>query len=278
MPSQALAAHRLTLSAQEWSVLCTKAELPQPPGFDSQVPDDGTPATQEATDALFERGVLTGDEREPTASVAANLAVIVGGQVVVDVVMSVRHLGLRARFAITGELGASLLTLPDQAVELSMFPAASIGRELVRAVPGTDELARASDPVRAALAGPGTPPYGRLPLAALAEYGPAQRTTGTQGTAAVADRWGLTDVQRRLAGRLDSEVMGVLRAVVTGPARGAVAVAQIIWLATADGWLATHPVTAADGTREVVIEPVQRTDFASAVAPYLAELIGNNDD
>ncbi|MGC4893888.1 hypothetical protein [Micromonospora sp. DT31] len=278
MPTGTVAAHRLTLTAPEWSVLCALTQTPQPPGFDTGEDDVDPALRQEATDALSDRGVLVDGERQPAPPVAANLAILTGGPIVVDIAVSVRRRGLRARYALQGPLGASVLTLPDEAVELSMFPAASIGWELIRAVPDPTELARASDPIRLALAGAGAPPSGRIPLEVLAEYGPACRVAGSDGAAATTDRWQLTDAQRRLAARLDSEVTGVLRAVVTGRARGSAAVAQVIWLAAVSGWLATRPVTAADGTREVVITPAERTGFAAAVAPYLAQLIGDDND
>lgn len=53
----------------------------------------------------------------------------------IHIELSVGRRGLRAAYAVRALLGGSLFTLADYAVELSMFPAASLGRELVRAAP-----------------------------------------------------------------------------------------------------------------------------------------------
>src|SRR3954454_4065110 len=103
-PSEAVAAHRLVLSAAEFAVLVDVCGMTPPTGFGtaSMVPQD--PARP--TVSLVERGVLgeSGDPPgyQPVESVAVNLAVLTGPAVTVQVDVSAGERGLRSVFAVSG--------------------------------------------------------------------------------------------------------------------------------------------------------------------------------
>lgn len=236
---------------------------------------------RQAVADLLRRDVLTADPDNPmsavpVASVGANLAILAAPQVSIQTEVSLGDRGLRAFYAIRGQLGASLFTLAEGGVELSVFPALSLGWELVRSVPGEQELAAAESPVASALRGleSAAPPLsGRLPLAALAEYGPASRLAGRGGGDRVAEKLGLTSEQQALVGRVNRETVGMLRCLVAGTVDDGTAFAQVIWLATGAGWVAVRPDPTPGESRPVLLEPVRRVEIGTTLAPYLAQLL-----
>jgi hypothetical protein len=145
VPGQASGAHRLVLTAAEIALLVGKCSIDLPPGFATGEVDAS--ALRQAASALATRGVVVESDDlldcRPVPSIAVNLAVLASPVVTVRVEVSVDGRGLRAFYAVSGPLGASLFGLADGAVELSMFPAETLGLELIRAVPRPDELVTA---------------------------------------------------------------------------------------------------------------------------------------
>jgi EspG family len=282
-----LAARRLSLSSAELAVLCRYAGLSAPSGFEADFPAgaEGADAIGEAdlaaaSDALAARDILPRDARGRLhPSVAVSLAVLAAPAALVHVEAAVREGGLRAAYAVRGPLGCSLFASPG-GVELSMFPAVELGRELVRAVPEVPPPAGGDHRIRSALAGApnATVVAGRLPLAALAESGAAR---GLAAPADLAAALGLSGAEAALAADVASRAVGVLRAVVAGPAgaagaRGAsdaAAAGEVLWLATGDGWIGLRPDPDGSGRRMVDIVPVGSEDIGSWLAPYLAPIL-----
>ena len=296
------AAHRLTLSAAEIALLVRRCGVRLPPGFvnppvavdadgpryDAGAADDdadpdrgiGPAELRDAASALAERQVVTARSDDPldcvpVPAVAANLAVLAQPGMLVRAEAAVHGRGSRAAYAVAAELGASLFALADGAVELSLFPAPSLGRELTRAVPDGRELAPAGTAGLRSLggAGVGEPPTGRLPLAALVEYGPARQLAGTAGIAHVTAALRLTEAEAALADRVSRRTVGVLRCTVSGPAGDGLAVGQVVWLATEQGWLGLRPEPDPGGRRMVTVTPVERNEFGAWLAPMMASIL-----
>lgn len=273
-------AHRLTLSAAELVLLADASGLRLPPGFGIPDVEVGEDERRAAALALAGRGVVEVHPDDPldcapVPAVAANLATLVRPQVVVQVEVSVHGRGSRALYAVCGELGASVFALAEGAVELSMFPARSLGAELIRVVPVDRDLAPAETAASRALGGAGatgSPLSGRLPLAALLENGPSRGLIGTAGADHMAAP-GLTAEQAELADRVSEQTVGVLRCVVSGPTADGVALGQIMWLATGHGWIALRPDPGPSGERMVVLQPVARDRIGVWLAPYLAQIL-----
>ncbi|MDQ3580089.1 MAG: hypothetical protein M3443_21320, partial [Actinomycetota bacterium] len=132
------AAHRLTLTAAEFSHLVDRLDVDLPP--------DWRPATDIGAGsevALLDKGVLqgSGDLVKVHPSIEANVRIIAGPQIMFDTTATCGSKGSRSLHVISGALGASLFLLPDAGVELSMFSSVDLGRELVRAVPEPDDTA-----------------------------------------------------------------------------------------------------------------------------------------
>jgi hypothetical protein len=290
MAVDALAAHRLTLTAPEWAVLSGVCGVGLPPGFEAARFEG--PDLREAARALAARGVVTADlydplDCRPVASVVANLAVVAAPVAAVRVEVSVHGRGSRAFHAISGPLGASLFALAAGAVELSMFPAEALGRELLRAVPTADELVTVWARVGAALGGgTGGPVVGRLPLAALDTYAAAGWVAGHDAGAGhdgaaghdSAAGIGLTAAEAGLAARVAQRTAGTLWGLVTGRGGDGVLVGQVVWLATDQGWIGLRPDPDGSGRRMVVLEPVARDAIGVWLAPLLAEILEVSGD
>lgn len=274
------AARRLTLTAPEWTLLCRRAGIRPPDGFGAGEATGSALAAAAAT--LTTRGILaTGGA--PTRPVSANLAVWAAPRALVRAELSVRGRGLRAAYAVAAQLGASLFTLANGGVELSLFPATALGRELVRCVSQPPEQLAAQGGIGEALAGSGTAPApvrGRLPLSALAEYAP---TSAFTEPGAVAPALGLTAAEAALAGEIAARTVGVLRCLVSGVARGTgasgtVLAAEVVWLLTDAGWVGLRPHPDGSGRRPVDLVPADRTEIGSWLAPYLARILEVADD
>lgn len=285
-------ARRLTLTGDEWRLLCRSASVQPPAGFgvDGDVP---ATALARAERSLVDRGVLTAAGPEAGAgaeagaavgqvhpSLLANLAVWTPPDVVVQLEVTVGGAGLRGTYALRPPVGGSLLTLPDDGVELSMFPDTAFGAELVRAVPATADggsgsrITAALDPA-AAEGAPAEPVSGRLPLAALAEYGPAG---AFQPPETLADELELTAAETALAAEVMRRTTGVLRCLVVGgaaatQAAGAVLAGQVVWLATDNGWVGLRPHPDGSGRRLVDLVPVRCHAIGSWLSPYLSRVL-----
>ncbi|HEX6499553.1 MAG TPA: hypothetical protein VF054_11035 [Micromonosporaceae bacterium] len=270
------AAHRLTLSAAELAVLVGLGDVRLPPGFaaDTALDED---QRWDATATLARRGVLRRADDvadwTPVPSVAANLDVLVRPQVTIEVAVSVGDRGARAMYAVRGELGASLFALADAAAELSMFPAVSLGRELIRALPPDDQLAAGHQRINRVLgtdvAAQPAARSGRLPLAALSSYRGAGQHDGVADPALS----GLDAARRELVDRLYRDTIGAMRALVTGATADGVALGQVIWLATVSGWVGLSPEPGPAGAPDVVLRSVERTEIGAWVAPYVARIL-----
>jgi hypothetical protein len=251
-----LAAHRLPLSAAEYRYLVEKLGLSMPPGWEPGV------ATGVSTDQLVERGVLRGDGELLTVhpSVAKNLRILAAPRIMLDTSATIGARGMHSVHVVAGPLGASLFALED-GVELSLFGATDLGRELIRAVPDD---------------GPGTL-SGRLPVAALHEVGVAALSRGSDPEAVreVLGTLGLLPDEAALASAVADAGDGGLACVITAWVGDAVRSGRVTWLHTDTGWVGVRPDPDSSGRRMVRLEPVAREDLGVWVAPYVAEALDN---
>lgn len=262
------APHRLTLSAPDYAYLVDKLALSMPPGWEPS-PE---PTAEAHPDELAKRGVLVGggDLLAVHPSVAMNLRVLAAPTVMLDTTATVGADGLHGLHAVSGELGASLFALPDGAVEVSMFAATDLGRELVRAVPSEEDsgIGSALDNGHSA-----EPPRGQVPLAALHELGVAELLRGADpdAPAEVLAELRLPAEQAELAAQVAKRTNGGLVCLVTARLAEEVRSARVTWLHTDAGWSGIRPDPA--GQRMVRLEPVGRADLGVWVAPYVAEAL-----
>ncbi|CRK60442.1 hypothetical protein [Alloactinosynnema sp. L-07] len=265
MPATAVpAAHRLTLTAAEYTYLVGRLRVSPPPGWEP------APDLEADLDALVRKGVLkgSGDLLKVHPSIETNLRVLAGPQIMFDTTATAGARGSRSLHALAGALGASLFLLPDAGVELSMFAAVDLGRELVRAVPAETEGGIGSmldDPDEA------EPPRGSVPLVALHELGVADllREADPEAPAYVLAELKLPADQAAFARDVVRRTDGMLNTLVTALVGDGVRTAQVTWLHTDAGWVGVRP-----GARRMVdLEPVERTDLGVWVAPFVAEAL-----
>ncbi|MBO3736882.1 hypothetical protein [Actinoplanes flavus] len=184
------------------------------------------------------------------AALAVNLTVLARPVVAVRVEAGIGGRALRGWYALAGMFGASLFALPGDRAELSLFPAAELGRELLRAVP--DEPASLLSVLN-----PGEPLTGTVPLDELREPDPAWFSRLPQDTTGPV-------------ARARAVTHGTLSALVTGraPDSGVLA-GRVVWLRTGDRWTGMRPMPG----RTVRFEPVEPADFPSWLAPALATVL-----
>ncbi|UVS82573.1 ESX secretion-associated protein EspG [Actinokineospora sp. UTMC 2448] len=259
------AAHRLVLTAAEYAHLVGELGMSMPPDW-APAPDVTTGAEAEA---LAARDIVVDGRVHP--SVAANLRVLSGPQIMFDTTATISTRGSRSLHAIAGRLGASLFLLPDAAVELSMFQATDLGRELVRAVPAEERggIGSALDAEEA------EPLRGRVPLRALHELGVAEllREADPEAPGHVLSELDLPADEARFATAVLRRADGVLHCLVTALIGEGVRTARLTWLHSDTGWVGIRPApTGAD--RELVdLEPVAREDFGVWLAPFVSEAL-----
>jgi hypothetical protein len=269
-PLGAPAAHRLVLTAAEYAFLVAKAGVDLPPDW-MPAPDITTGAESAA---LVEKGVLRGDGDLTSVhpSVQANLRVLAAPRIMIDTTATVGAKGSRSLHAFTGALGASLFLLPDAAVELSMFAAVDLGRELVRAVPAWESSgfgallddAHDVEPLR-----------GTVPLDALHELGIADllRDADPGATEHVLEVLRLPEAEAEFAQDVVRRTDGVLRCLATAVTAGGVRSAQLTWLHSDSGWVGVRPAAVGTDRRLVELAPVDREDIGVWLAPYVAEAL-----
>lgn len=258
------APHRLRLSAGEYAYLVERLGLSMPPGWEADERTAADPGD------LAERGVLPDDLATVHPSVALNLRILGAPTVMVDTTVTIGGSALHGLHALAGPLGASLFALEDGAVELSLFEAVDLGRELARAVP-PDEDAPASMSIMSRLdAGdPPEPPRGEVPLSALHELGAAELLRGADpdAPAAVLRRLALPAPEAELATRVASRTDGTLVSLVTARTGDT---GTVLWLHTDAGWSGLRPLARHEGRAMMYLEPVARTDLGVWAAPYIA--------
>ncbi|GAA3638481.1 hypothetical protein C8D88_101258 [Lentzea atacamensis] len=258
------APHRLVLSAREFAYLVEKTGVDLPPDW---MPADVQIGPAEAD--LTKKRVVTGvgDEAEVHPSVERNLQILAGPMVMLDTIASIGDKSSHSVHAVNGPLGASLFALGDGAVELSMFASTDLGKELIRAVPQAD---RAGASLESRLGGSheAEPLRGRLPLKALQEMGAARlfRAADPDAPAAVLAELKLSGAEASLAQNVADQADGALRCLVIS-ANGT---SQVNWVHTAGGWSGLDPEPDGSGRRMVRIEPAQREDLGTWVAPAVA--------
>jgi hypothetical protein len=248
------APRRLVLSAADLDALVRRTGVRLPPPFDA-----------------------AGGDPQPGPvhpSLAANVAVLARPDLLVRMDARLPGGGSRAVFAVAGPLGASLFALVGGAVELSMFAAVSLGRELVRGVPEPPVHAPATL-VHQSLA-PSSPPSltgspwagARMSRTALAEYGPARRLLGAGEAAATL---GLDEAEADLVAELTDRTRGSLRVLVHAgrPRDGGVLVGRLVWVATDAGWVELEP----SDVDSVRLLPVVRELIGTRLAPFVAEIL-----
>lgn len=262
------AAHRLVLTAAEYAHVVGELGLSMPPDWEP-APDITTGA--EAA-ALAERDVVVEGRVHP--SVQANLRVLSGPQIMFDTTATIGARGSRSLHAIAGQYGASLFLLPDAAVELSMFRATDLGRELVRAVP-----AEAPGGIGSALDGDGDdgaePLRGRVPLGALHELGVAEllREADPDVTGHVLGELSLPPDEAAFAVEAVRRTDGVLRCLIVALIGEGVRTAQLTWLHSDTGWVGIRPAPTGADRKLVDLEPVAREDFGVWLAPFVSEAL-----
>jgi hypothetical protein len=253
-----LAAHRLPLSAAEYRYLVTRLGFSMPPGWEPGV------ATGASTEDLVRRGVLRGDGDLVSVhpSVEMNLRILAHPKVMLDTSATIGAEGLHSVHSVAGSLGASLFALPEGGVELSMFAASDLGRELIRAVPAAEDRATVS---------------GRLPLAALRELGLAElmRDADPAAVREVLGRLGLPAHEAELAKQVAGAANGALVCVITALIGAQARSARVAWLHADGGWVGIRPDPDSSGREMVRLEPVAREDLGVWAAPYVAEALGD---
>ena len=270
---------RLVLTAAELELLRRLAgDLPLPPGFQTALDTGavryGTAPGEAASLAaaaatLASRGAVRPDPgTDPLAcqlhpAVAFNLAVLARPEVLVLTRASSGKVRVRAAHAVAGTAGASLARLDDRLVELSLFAATDLGRELIRAVPEPP-------------AGPPGPrPAGLVPLDALERLGatlPGRPDLASQ----LATDLGLDPAQTEAVRALGLHATGVLHCLVTGaPAHPQAPrrVGQVVWLATPSGWVGAQPEPSSQNNRLVRLVPVRREDLGTWIAPLVGGVL-----
>ncbi len=277
-PAMKIQPRRLVLAAAELELLRrVSGDLTLPADFavgqPAQAPGFGVEAATLAAAgrSLAERGALRSDSDsplggEPHPSVLANLQVLAAPEVLLETHVSVDGQTIRAAHAVAGGLGASLARLGETAtVELSIFPAERLGLELVRMVPATGSAARA-----------GQRPAGLLPLDAIAQVGLADEVGGDEVVRQLAAELRLTAAEQQLARALSTQAGGVLHCLVTAPPRGPgepARVGQVLWYATAGGWVGLDPEPGPDDRRTVRLRPADPIDLGAWLAPLVAEAL-----
>jgi hypothetical protein len=258
------APHRLTLSAPEYAYLVTKLALSMPPGWEPS----GDPEPSD----LADRGVLRGDGDLLAVhpSVALNLEILAHPKIMLTTTATIGAAGSRSVHAISGPIGGSLFALPDGGIELSMFAATDLGKELIRAVPPEQHSGIDSTLGNGHAA---TPPRGSVPLAALQELGAAQLFRGVdpQAPAEVLAELELPAAQAELARQVANRTNGALVSDITARVGDDVRGGRVSWLHTDAGWSGIRPDPA--GHRMVQLEPVNRADLGVWVAPFVAEAL-----
>jgi hypothetical protein len=257
------APHRLRLSAPDYAYLVQQLDLSMPPGWEPSP----APGDQPQPEELTKRGVLRDDSVHP--SVAMNFGILAGPTVMLDTTATIGAEGSHGLHAVAGTLGASLFALDDGAVEVSMFAATDLGKELIRAVPSEEDSG-----IGSALGnGHAEPPRGRVPLAALHELGVAELLRGADpdAPAEVLAELRLPAEQAKLAAQVANRANGALICQVTARMADEVRTARVTWLHTDAGWSGIRPDPA--GHRMVELEPVGRADLGVWVAPYVAEAL-----
>ncbi|EWC60572.1 hypothetical protein UO65_4144 [Actinokineospora spheciospongiae] len=269
------APHRLVLTAAEYAFLVAESGFDLPPEW-APAPDITTGA--EAA-ALLDRGMLrgSGDLTTVHPSVEANLRVLAAPRIMIDTTATVGARGSRSLHAFNGALGASLFLLPEAAVELSLFAAVDLGRELVRAVPAWQAGGFGSlldDPVTEA------PLRGSVPLDALHELGIADlmREADPGAAAHVLDVLRLPEAEAAFAQEVVRRTDGVLRCLATAVVhassdRPQVRSAQLTWLHSDTGWVGIRPAAVGTDRRLVELAPVERDEIGVWLAPYVAEAL-----
>lgn len=269
MPAATPSPRRLVLPAAEFAYLVAKTGVDLPPQW-RPAPD--TPFGR-AESELVKKRVLqgVGEAAEVHPSVQRNLEVLAEPTVMLDTVATVGGRGLRALHAVSGPLGASLFDLGDGAVELSLFAAVQLGRELIRAVPAEEAGIGSSldDPAAPA------PLSGRVPLGALREMGAARllRDADPEGPAAVLAELKLPAAEARLAEQVASRSDGALRCLVIGRGDDGVRSSQVTWLHSDAGWSGVAADPDGSGRRMVRLKPAAREDLGTWVAPAVAEAL-----
>lgn len=286
---------RLELAAAEWLALCREADITPPDGFDppAEVSEQDLEAARQA---LIDKELLAEDEGEeegeeeaeeegddgagddrPAARLhpwaAIHVLVWSAPDALVRVEVSMGEVGLRGVYAVQGPLGASLFTLPDGGVELSMFETMDLGTELRRCVPEIPpQLSGRSTMSRLVPDAGAAPIEGRVPLAALADNSVPGFTPGAQGVS-------ITQEEADLAAALTARTVGALNCLVLGGGRNGRPVlgATVVWFATDAGWVGMDPHPDGSGRQLVDLVPVDREAISSWLAPYLAQILAAVD-
>jgi hypothetical protein len=270
MAATTTAPHRLTLSTAEYAYLIEKVGVSMPPGWQPE-PTAGTDV--EVPD-LVRRGVLRGDGDLLAVhpSVEVNLRILAAPQVMIDTTASIGATGRHGLHSVAGALGASLFELDGGAIELSLFVATDLGKELIRAVPSEEDTE-----IGSALGNGHAPalPQGRIPLAALHELGVAELLRGADpdAPAEVLAELDLPPAEAELARQVARRTDGALIGVITARTPDGVRAGRVAWLHTGGGWLGIRPEPDASVRRMVRLEPVAREDLGVWVAPYVAEAL-----
>jgi hypothetical protein len=255
-------AHRLLLDGDELHVLLKAGAVDVFPG-DFDVTDPSPEADLEVIERLVQRGLLrhdTDDENrlELRAVLAGDLQVLSAPQILISTRVQLRERQIYAAHALLANAGASLVRSAGPEVELSLFPAVDLGRELARVVPSSSDQ-------------PDTPELDGLdlPYAAFLQAVAVGAGTTSSDAGLVGE---LPEAQRAALATAASAFDGSVQVAVSArPPDGSalVQIGQVVWV-HAGRWFGLSPYVGDDGTHRVRMVPAQAADLGIWVAPFVA--------
>lgn len=264
------------LSADELGYLLGALDCDLPPSWRSSAPRPAPEQAASAKRGLVQRRAIAAEGDGTSAvnpSVAVNLHVLARPQAMLATSAHIGSRGAQSLHAVSGMFGASLFRRDGGELELSLFRAVDLGKELLRAVPPEPEHM----PDLAKLFGDEPPPplAGTLPLRAVEELGLAVtlRAADPAGVGAVLAALALPEAQNRLASRLADETDGLLTCDLTGRTASGPAADRIVWLHAGSSWIGLRTGWAPDGSQLVRLEPTRPGSLGVWAAGFLSAVL-----
>src|SRR5665213_510910 len=261
MSSVVAGAHRLLLDADELHVLLKAGAVDIFPA-DFKVAELSPEAELEATERLLQRGLLrrgADDESrlELRAVLAGDLQVLGEPQILITTRVQLRERQFFAAHAMLANAGASIVRSAGPEVELSLFPAVELGRELATVVAPSSEKRSTAELDRV-----------DLPYDVFLEAVAGDTSTTSSGPRSVG---GVSEAERAALATAADEFDGSVQVVVSArPPDGSalVQIGQVVWVHTG-GWFGLSPYVGDDGSHRVRMVPAQPADLGIWVAPFV---------